>query len=53
MKLSNGAYYTFKANGQTYTVFAKDADRARCAAKREAGGNWTPKARLVKIGSSC
>lgn len=50
MKISNGANYTFNSNGNLFTVFAKDVDRARCAAKRLAGDKWSPKARLVKIG---
>lgn len=44
--------YTFKTKaGKLYTVTAKDADRARCAAKRaalNAGDNW-PGAKLVKM----
>lgn len=41
--------FTFNANGKLFTVSAKDADRARSAAKRLAGSEWTPKAQLVKI----
>lgn len=44
--------YTYKTtDGKLYTVSAKDADRARCAAKRAAlaaGSNWS-KAKLVKM----
>lgn len=47
--------YTYKTtDGKLYTVSAKDADRARCAAKRAvlaAGSSWT-KAKLVKISNS-
>lgn len=41
--------FTFNANGKLFTVTAADIDRARCAAKRKAGADWTPKARLVNI----
>ena len=47
----NGTY-TFNANGKLFSVVAKDADRARCAAKKLAGLDWTPKARLVKFGNA-
>lgn len=47
--------YTYKTtDGKLYTVSAKDADRARCAAKRAAlaaGSNWA-KAKLVKMTNS-
>ena len=47
--------FTFKtAEGRKFTVYAKDADRARCAAKRAAivaGSPW-PKAKLVKMGNA-
>lgn len=41
--------FTFNVNGKLFTVTARDADRARCAAKKAAGNQWTGKARLVKI----
>ena len=41
--------FTFNSNGTLYKVNAPDMDRARCAAKRLAGSNWNPKARLVKM----
>ena len=41
--------FVFDSNGKTFTVTAKDMDRARCAAKKMAGADWSPKARLVKI----
>ncbi len=41
--------FTFNANDKLYTVSARDMDRARCAAKKLAGADWTPKAKLVKI----
>jgi len=41
--------FTFNSNGKLFTVTARDMDRARCAAKRLAGSEWNPKARLVKI----
>lgn len=41
--------FTFNSNGKLFTVTAKDMDRARCAAKRLAGFDWNPRARLVKI----
>ena len=41
--------FTYDVNGAMITVNAPDMDRARCAAKRVAGANWTPKARLVKV----
>ncbi len=41
--------FTFNANGKLFTVAARDIDRARCAAKKSAGNDWTPKAQLVKI----
>lgn len=41
--------FTFNSNGKLFTVTAKDHDRARCAAKKIAGPDWSPKARLVKI----
>ncbi len=44
--------YTFNANGKLFTVFARDMDRARCAAKKAAGVEWTPKARLVKFSNA-
>ena len=44
--------YTFKtAEGRKFTVYAKDADRARCAAKKAAiaaGADWKG-AKLVAI----
>lgn len=44
--------FTFKTtDGKMYTATAKDADRARCAAKKaalSAGSPWA-KARLVKV----
>lgn len=47
--------YTYKtADGKTYTVKAKDADRARCAAKKAAlaaGSNWA-KAKLVGMSNA-
>lgn len=47
--------YTFKTKtGKLFSVIAKDADRARCAAKRAAqaaGENW-PGAKLVKMTNS-
>lgn len=44
--------YTFNANGKLYTVFARDMDRARCAAKKLAGNQWTLKAQLVKFSNA-
>lgn len=41
--------FTFNSNGKLYTVQSIDVDRARCAAKRLAGSDWNPKARLVKV----
>lgn len=41
--------FTFNANGKLFTVISRDMDRARCAAKKLAGPDWTPKARLVKV----
>lgn len=41
--------FTFNSNGKLFTVTAKDMDRARSKAKKVAGGDWSPKARLVKI----
>lgn len=41
--------FTFNSNGKLFTVTSRDKDRARCAAKRLAGTEWSPKARLVKI----
>lgn len=41
--------FTFNSNGKLFTVAAKDIDRGRCAAKKIAGPDWSPKARLVKI----
>ena len=41
--------FTYDCGGKLYTVTAKDANRARCAAKRLAGTDWTPKAKLVGI----
>lgn len=41
--------FTFNSNGKLFTVAARDIDRARCAAKRLAGADWNPKARLVKV----
>lgn len=41
--------FTYNSNGKLFTVAAPDMDRARCAAKRAAGADWTPKAKLVKV----
>lgn len=42
--------YVFKTkNGVIYSVNSPDADRARCAAKKVAGANWDPSAKIVKI----
>ncbi len=41
--------FTFNSRGKLFTVNAWDIDRARLVAKRLAGSDWTPKARLVKI----
>ena len=41
--------FTFNSNGKLFTVQSPDMDRARCAAKRLAGSDWNPKARLVKM----
>lgn len=41
--------FTYNSNGTLYTVCAVNIDRARVAAKRLAGSNWNPKARLVKV----
>lgn len=47
--------FTYKTtDGKTYTVSSKDADRARCAAKKaamSAGSSW-PGAKLVKISNA-
>lgn len=47
--------YTYKTKaGNLYTVTAKDADRARCAAKKaalSAGDAW-PGAKLVKMSNA-
>lgn len=47
--------FTFKtSNGKTYTVSAKDADRARSAAKKAAlndGSEWKA-AKLIKISNA-
>lgn len=42
-------HFVYEANGYLFDVTAPDMDRARCRAKAEAGANWTPKARLVKV----
>lgn len=41
--------FTFNSNGKLITVRSRDMDRARCAAKRLAGADWTSKARCVKV----
>lgn len=41
--------FTFNSNGKLFTVTSRDIDRARCAAKRLAGSDWTPKAKLVRV----
>lgn len=41
--------FTFNSNGKLFTVQSPDMDRARCAAKRLAGAEWSSKARLVKV----
>ena len=42
--------FTFTTKqGYTITVTAPDADRARCYAKKAAGANWHPSARLVAM----
>lgn len=41
--------YTFNSNDKLFSVVARDIDRARVAAKKLAGPDWTGKARLVKF----
>lgn len=41
--------FTYSCNGKRYTVKAPDSDRARIVAKRLAGPDWSPKAKLVGI----
>lgn len=42
--------YTFTTNaGYSISVKAPDHDRARCAAKKAAGNNWHPSARITAI----
>ena len=41
--------FTFNSDGKLFTVTARDMDRARCAAKKLAGSDWKPRARLVKM----
>lgn len=41
-------YFTSK-DGSVFSAVAKDADRARCAAKKAAGKAWKPDAKLTKI----
>lgn len=44
--------YTFNSNGKLFSVNARDMDRARVAAKKLSGPDWTGKARLVKFSNS-
>ncbi len=42
--------YEFKTkDGKTFYAIGKDADRARCAAKKAAGDEWSPSAKLMRI----
>lgn len=44
--------YTFNSNGKLFTVTARDADRARVAAKAVAGPDWNYGARLVRFSNA-
>lgn len=45
-------FYFKTRNGKVFSATAKDADRARCAAKTGAGKAWDPSAKLFKIGNA-
>ena len=42
-------YEFMTKDGKVFVATGKDADRARIAAKREAGDQWSPSAKLVRI----
>lgn len=45
-------FYFKTRTGNVFSAIAKDADRARCIAKKNAGNAWDPSAKLFKIGNA-
>lgn len=45
-------FYFKTRDGKVFSATAKDADRARCAAKAGAGNAWDPSAKLFKVGNA-